>query len=61
MFIEQPRRVDYFKPVSQTQTDLHMRLQLVVRNYDEIDADDHNSPYSVHKPGNLAFYLLTRL
>ena len=59
MFIEEPRRVDYFKPVSQTQTDLHMRLQLVVRNYDEIDADDHNSPYIVQKPGNLVFYLLT--
>ena len=61
MFIEAPRHVVYFKPVSQTQTDLHMRLQLVVWNYDEIDADDHNSPYIVHKPGNLAFYLLTRL
>ena len=45
MFIEQPRRVDYVKPVSFTQTDLHTKLQLVVRNYEKLDADDNDSPY----------------
>ena len=45
MFIEQPRCVDYVKPVSLTQTDLHTKLQLVVRNYNKLDADDNNSPF----------------
>ena len=45
MFIEQPRCVDYVKPVSLTQTDLHTKLQLVVRNCKKLDADDNNSPY----------------
>ena len=36
MFIEQPRCVDYVKPVSLTQTDLHTKLQLVVRSYNKL-------------------------
>ena len=45
MFIEQPRCVDYVKPDSLTQTDLHTKLQLVVWNYNKLDADDNNSPF----------------
>ena len=45
MSIEQPRCVDYVKPVSLTQTDLHTKLQIVVRNYNKLDADDNNSPF----------------